>query len=66
LNAITGVGEKVLVSVFESWANRLKRVIKHEGSIPLGKQKIKDTSSRLAEKTEGYELIDPRHPLNRT
>jgi hypothetical protein len=54
LNAITeiftGVDQEVLLSVFESWVNRHKWVIKHEGSTGLTKEKTRDTSSRLAEK----------------
>jgi hypothetical protein len=53
LNAMTeictGVNQEVLPNIFESWADRVNRVIKHEESAGLSKEKPRDTSSRLAE-----------------
>jgi hypothetical protein len=62
LNAIieifTGVNQSDLPHVFESWVNRLKWVIKHEGKYSTEQRKTRDTSSRLADKTGGYDLMD--------
>jgi hypothetical protein len=49
----------VLLSVFESWVNGLKRVVKHEGKYYIQERKTRDISSRLTEKTGEHELMDP-------
>jgi hypothetical protein len=57
--------EETLLSVFESFVNRPKFVIKHKRSIALSK-KTTDTSPRRAEKKGGYELMDLPYLLLRT
>jgi hypothetical protein len=53
------IDQEVLLSVFKSRANRPKWVIKHEGNHHTHYTKTRDTSQRLGEKTEGYELMTP-------
>jgi hypothetical protein len=64
LNAITeiftGVNREALWGVFESWVDRLNWLIKHESKhITLRKAQTRDISSRSAEITGGYELMEP-------
>jgi hypothetical protein len=63
LNAITeifiGIGHGMLLSVFGSWVNRLKWVIKHEGKCHTKQRKTRNISSRLSEKTRGYKRMEP-------
>jgi hypothetical protein len=62
LNAITeivtGVDQEVLPSVFESWINRLECVNNHDGKRCSKSRRIRDISSRLAEKTGEHKLMD--------
>jgi hypothetical protein len=58
----SGVNQEVVLSVFESWTNRIKGVIKCERRYYTKQRKTGDTSSRMAEKTGGHKLMDPLYP----
>jgi hypothetical protein len=47
-----------MLSVFESWINRLKRGLSTKESITLSQGKRRDISLRLVEKARGQELMD--------
>jgi hypothetical protein len=68
LNAITelftGVDEEVPLSVFEIEVYWLSGRSNTRGSPLVSKEKTKDASSRLAEKTGGRKLLDRLHVHN--